>query len=1120
MAARDDAPDMSTGEAPAGPRQTLAQASRRGTGRTRIGSAKAVGDSGSMSGSTVTSSRGSGKPSASTTAPALAMACVRAMEQLWAHTEAAPHAACRYIKEPEMEDARGAPGLLPEGADSEADVSEALRKWVGFLGQLPVPAHSGEPLTDSSEAAGACHTLEVTFLQASGLAHIDPGSDAPWCTCEVKHMDRRIRPSRCQTVALAKTQEPRWNETQLLERWQVGEPLEFSVLAAHYDKGYVGSRTEGKVVVPSRLFYPQGFEGELPISGLENAFLRLRILPPGVVEPPQPPSPLQTGLADDLVEAGALPPTPTGSQREMLPSPQQEARMLGEEGLLSARQYLALGGGSPSQPLGRRLQGLQPKVAPLMPDCEMSCGASSSSARPSPRYNLPTREPPSRGSFGRRLSGSRHDQADLARKVADMNVRLARQREVEAENKRLHSDVEVLEARLLEEERVRRLLQVQLEKMAGRKLGPRQQQAGAARSPVAPGRLGAADAASETLQSECSYGSCPTPPQEAAQAMPPLPGTFGGESGPTPWLPEELMRDIGAALRRLEEDGAQAHEGPACQDLPTTNTISATLSQFLPRTMAEQVFFVADRLATDGEMLLADLEGALEGVCDVGAVAANSSISVSSFLEWLTSSEAASFRSQQEDRFGDRIGLSQLRHAMSAYLASHGMEVERTPSKRSNADRVENGVEAALDLELRVRQVQHRCATAWRCPTFLNNDLVVDRGGAGQDTTLSFGSNALTGGTSKRRLRLVAGDTGAPLCVYRDGTRVPLEVVLLCSALNSAAARSRAGRRPRVTFADEDLQEARIFTNGIASPHDEPAPPSPPREQGSEMQVLRHPSEVDALRDEAAFEAPVDEGDLSPQFAPADEGAELLLESTTTSSRKAGATHQEVDGHGEFVGVSCEMPPISLLPLSALTTPSTSRCGSKILTTAYCSPSQPPPTVKEAIPPAPPPAPSPARIAPSSSLSTSYLTASPRPQVPSPSVVARQVSTNALHTAAQHGIPAIAAAEPATPPTITPRLISGGAIRPQPAPTAVAVQRPVHYSGGQRSPPMHVPMSPAPLIASPTRQVTPVGWPGHLQAQIVPQAAVLAPAHGAVHIQQPVQVRSLATSASMAKMQL
>jgi hypothetical protein len=133
-------------------------------------------------------------------------------------------------------------------------------------------AHSGGGPHES--AAPGPSKLRVTIFGAEGLAHLNFMGDAPWCACSVKHSHARANPSKFQTQQLKGTLSPQWNETHDLD-WHVGEPIEFIV----YDKGLLSSRTEGTVLVDSAHFYPQGFEGQVPLNGLPHAFLHVRIVP-------------------------------------------------------------------------------------------------------------------------------------------------------------------------------------------------------------------------------------------------------------------------------------------------------------------------------------------------------------------------------------------------------------------------------------------------------------------------------------------------------------------------------------------------------------------------------------------------------------------------------------------------------------------------------------------------------------------------------------------------------------------------------------------------------------------------------------------------------------------------
>jgi hypothetical protein len=82
-----------------------------------------------------------------------------------------------------------------------------------------------------------------------------------------------------QTKA-SKGLDPSWNETHEIDPWNVGEALEFAI----FDKGYMGSKSEGKIVtLASERFYPDGYNGDLLIEGLQHATLSVRVIPLGVV---------------------------------------------------------------------------------------------------------------------------------------------------------------------------------------------------------------------------------------------------------------------------------------------------------------------------------------------------------------------------------------------------------------------------------------------------------------------------------------------------------------------------------------------------------------------------------------------------------------------------------------------------------------------------------------------------------------------------------------------------------------------------------------------------------------------------------------------------------------------
>jgi len=136
---------------------------------------------------------------------------------------------------------------------------------------------SVEAFTRSNmSVTAASHKLLVHIIQAEGLHHMNHFTgDHPYVVCEVQHTDNRAERSRVETkpVTEGDTLNPLWNEMLELENWQVGENLEITV----YDKGLLGSKTEGKMLMPSDFFFPHGFNGMVAIPGLPNSKLHMTV---------------------------------------------------------------------------------------------------------------------------------------------------------------------------------------------------------------------------------------------------------------------------------------------------------------------------------------------------------------------------------------------------------------------------------------------------------------------------------------------------------------------------------------------------------------------------------------------------------------------------------------------------------------------------------------------------------------------------------------------------------------------------------------------------------------------------------------------------------------------------
>jgi len=138
--------------------------------------------------------------------------------------------------------------------------------------------------TDAAPEAGDAgvvpQRLAVSILQAHGLKHMNSFTgDKPYATCEVKHLDPAAETTLVETqpVAEGDTLNPFWGETHIVEQFREGDSLEFTV----YDKGLIASKTEGKAVLPSDMFFPQSFSGMIAISGLPNALLHVIVRPLG-----------------------------------------------------------------------------------------------------------------------------------------------------------------------------------------------------------------------------------------------------------------------------------------------------------------------------------------------------------------------------------------------------------------------------------------------------------------------------------------------------------------------------------------------------------------------------------------------------------------------------------------------------------------------------------------------------------------------------------------------------------------------------------------------------------------------------------------------------------------------
>jgi len=192
----------------------------------------------------------------------------------------------------------------------------------------PSPTYVQQPQTYMMQggqtygASGAYGTgaykLAVSIIQAQGLQHMNHFTgDHPYVVCEVKHAAHRAGKTKVETkpVKEGDTMNPVWNETHDLEPWHPGEPLTFTI----YDKGLLGSKTEGTVTLPGELFFSNqmGFSGALPISGLSHALLTVAVR---VLGPSAASVEANSGLLDTTTTAAEETIMTQGGIAELLPA--------------------------------------------------------------------------------------------------------------------------------------------------------------------------------------------------------------------------------------------------------------------------------------------------------------------------------------------------------------------------------------------------------------------------------------------------------------------------------------------------------------------------------------------------------------------------------------------------------------------------------------------------------------------------------------------------------------------------------------------------------------------------------------------------------------------------------
>lgn len=163
------------------------------------------------------------------------------------------------------------PGCCSWGSDEVEDGGAVA--CCGFFG-------SAKPATDATEAPrlghrGTGRPLQVEIMSAHGLHSTDfmTPPDA-FATCEVEGLTG----SFAMRTPIHASYNPCWNHEDTLNDFVVGDTLLFTV----WDKDTLGKDFIGKATLRSEQFWPDGFEGELQLSGTPEgvqAFVTVDVAP-------------------------------------------------------------------------------------------------------------------------------------------------------------------------------------------------------------------------------------------------------------------------------------------------------------------------------------------------------------------------------------------------------------------------------------------------------------------------------------------------------------------------------------------------------------------------------------------------------------------------------------------------------------------------------------------------------------------------------------------------------------------------------------------------------------------------------------------------------------------------
>eukprot|EP00929_Paragymnodinium_shiwhaense_P111788 TRINITY_DN80076_c0_g1_i1.p1 TRINITY_DN80076_c0_g1~~TRINITY_DN80076_c0_g1_i1.p1 ORF type:complete len:157 (+),score=33.15 TRINITY_DN80076_c0_g1_i1:171-641(+) len=117
--------------------------------------------------------------------------------------------------------------------------------------------------------------LEVAIHSAEGLPLTSMGSPGdPYCECKVVQRKRQTTETKIRTPTISGTREPEWHFVGDMSLDSIYDTLEFSV----WDENLIESSTlMGKVLLDSSFFYPNGWTGNLTLTGIQKPQGSIRV---------------------------------------------------------------------------------------------------------------------------------------------------------------------------------------------------------------------------------------------------------------------------------------------------------------------------------------------------------------------------------------------------------------------------------------------------------------------------------------------------------------------------------------------------------------------------------------------------------------------------------------------------------------------------------------------------------------------------------------------------------------------------------------------------------------------------------------------------------------------------